>query len=44
MDSIRILAFLEGALDTQVYLTSFNNIDTHRINSLEKIFKKLHKV
>ena len=30
MDSIRILAFLGNALDTQVHVTSFNIIDTHR--------------
>ena len=30
MDSIRILAFLGNALDTQVHVTSFNSIDTHR--------------
>ena len=29
MDSIRILAFLGNALDTQVHVTSFNGIDTH---------------
>ena len=31
MDSIRILAFLGNALDTQVPVTSFNSIDTHKI-------------